>query len=79
MEEINYKGLYVQATYGQHIHVVSFLFKPADASFKERLNYLTNVFETNYYEQIKQFKKTSDTNLFNQDEILTIIKEVLDV
>jgi len=79
MEEINYKGLYVQATYGERIHLVCFLFKPADASFKERLNYLTNLFETNYYEQIEKFKKTSDTNLFNQDEILTIIKEVLDI
>ena len=79
MEEINYKGLYVQATYGKYVHLVSFLFKPADASFKERLNYLTNLFETNYHEQIEQFRKTSDTNLFNQVEILTIIKEVLDI
>ncbi|MBA7653639.1 hypothetical protein ES703_61496 [subsurface metagenome] len=79
MEEINYKGLYVQATYGKYIHLVCFLFKPADASFKERLNYLTNLLESNYIKQIEMFKKTGDTNLFNQEEILTIIKEVLDI
>ena len=79
MEEINYKGLYVQATYGEQIHLVCFLFKPADVSFKERLNYLTSLFETNYDKQIEKFKETGDTNLFNQNEILKIIKEILDI
>ncbi|MFX1431951.1 MAG: hypothetical protein ACFFCY_17425, partial [Promethearchaeota archaeon] len=58
MEEINYIGLYVQATYGKYIEMVCFLFKPSDSSFKERLNYLTNLFETLYYDQIMMFKKT---------------------
>ena len=73
MEEINYKGFYVQASYGKDIELVCFLFKPSDASFKERLNYLTNLFETHYQEQIEMFKKTSDANLFNDNEILSLI------
>ncbi len=79
MEEINYKGLYVQASYGKSIEIVCFLFKPSDSSFKERLNYLTNLFETLYEEQIEQFKKTGNTNLFDEDEILPIMKDVLDI
>ncbi|MFX1391325.1 MAG: hypothetical protein ACFE9Z_14765 [Promethearchaeota archaeon] len=79
MEEINYKGLYVQATYGEIIETVCFLFKPADASFKERLKYLTNLFETLYNEQIDLFKQTGNTNLFDTDEILSITKEILDI
>jgi hypothetical protein len=79
MEEINYKGFYVQASYGIDIELVCFLFKPSDASFKERLNYLTNLLETHYQEQIEIFKKTSDANIFNENEILSIIKEILDI
>ena len=79
MEEINYKGLYVQASYGKSIEIVCFLFKPSDSSFKERLNYLTYLFETLYEDQIEQFKKTGNTNLFDEDEILSIMKDVLDI
>ena len=79
MEEINYKGLYVQAVYGKYIEIVCFLFKPSDSSFKERLNYLTNLFETLYHEQIELFKKTGKTNLFDEVEILSITKEILDI
>jgi hypothetical protein len=79
MEEISYKGLYVQASYGKSVEIVCFLFKPSDSSFKERLNYLTNLFETIYEEQIAEFKKTGNTNLFDQDEILSIMKDILDI
>ncbi|MFX1417773.1 MAG: hypothetical protein ACFE9N_02505 [Promethearchaeota archaeon] len=79
MEEINYKGFYVQASYGKDIELVCFLFKPSDVSFKERLNYLTYLFETLYQEEIEIFRKTSDANLFNEEEILLITKEILDI
>ncbi len=79
MNEISYKGLYVQASYGETIELVCFLFKPADPSFKERLNYLTNLFETYYHDQIEMFKHSGDLNLFDSDEILMIIKEILDI
>jgi hypothetical protein len=79
MEEINYKGLYVQATYGKYVEVVCFLFKPSDSSFKERLNYLASLFEMLYHKQIDQFKKTGNTNLFDEEEILSITKEILDI
>ncbi len=79
MEEINYKGLYVQAAYGNYIEIVCFLFRPADSSFKERLIYLTNLFETLYHEEIELFTKTGSTNLFDEDEILSIMKDILDI
>ncbi|UCC21204.1 MAG: hypothetical protein JSV62_07990 [Promethearchaeota archaeon] len=79
MEEISYKGFYVQASYGRYIELICFLFKPSDPSFKERLNYLTNLFETLYHEEIEIFRKTGDTNLFNEEEILLIMKEILDI
>jgi hypothetical protein len=79
MEEINYKGLYVQAAYGEKIEVVCFLFKPADASFKERLKYFTNLFESLYHKEIDMFKENGNTNLFDEDEILSIIKDILDI
>ncbi|MFW9876638.1 MAG: hypothetical protein ACFFG0_26380 [Candidatus Thorarchaeota archaeon] len=79
MEEINYKGFYVQASYGKDIELVCFLFKPSDPSFKERLNYLTNLFETLYQEELEMFRKTSDATLFKEEEILLITKEILDI
>ncbi|MFX1378423.1 MAG: hypothetical protein ACFFA4_04965 [Promethearchaeota archaeon] len=79
MEEINYKGLYVQASYGKDIEIVCFLFKPPDSSFKERLNYLSNLIEALYQDQIDLFKKTGNVNLFDEDEILSITKEILDI
>ncbi|MFW9970950.1 MAG: hypothetical protein ACFFDF_12200 [Candidatus Odinarchaeota archaeon] len=79
MEEINYKGFYVQAAYGEIIEIVCFLFKPADSSFKERLNYLTSLFETIYHEQIELFKKSGNTNLFDEEEVLSITKQILDI
>lgn len=79
MEEISYKGFYIQASYGKDIELVCFLFKPSDSSFKERLNYLTNLLESHYQEEIQLFKKTSDANLFNDEEILSITKEILDI
>jgi hypothetical protein len=79
MEEINYKGLYVQATYGEKIEIVCFLFRPADASFKERLKYLTILFETHYKKEIEFFKETGNTDLIDEEEILSITKQILDI
>jgi len=39
MNEINYKGFYVHAAYGQYIKLALFLTKPANQSLKERLAY----------------------------------------
>ena len=79
MEEINYKGFYVQAAYGEYTKVVSFLSEPASRSFKERLMYLNKMLERDYYNEILQFQNSGDMDLFNNEDIHSLIKEILDL
>ena len=79
MEEINYKGFYVQAAYGKYTKIVTFLSEPASRSFKERLMYLNKTFERTYYNEILQFQNSGDIDLFNNGEIHSLIKEILDL
>ena len=79
MEEINYKGFYVQAAYGKFTKLACFLSTPADKSLKERLKHLIGLFEERYEEKIEKFKLTGDTNLFDTHEIIYLIKEIIDV
>jgi hypothetical protein len=79
LEEINYKGFYVQAAYGKYTKLACFLSYPADKSLKDRLKYLIETFEENYIELIEKFRITGDTGLFNQKEIIPLIKEILNI
>jgi len=79
MNEINYKGFYVHAAYGQYIKLALFLSKPAEKNLKERLIYLLNQFEEHYHDQILQFNKTGNTAVFDKDRIVELIKEILSV
>jgi len=79
MEEINYKGFYVQAAYGKFTKLACFLSIPADKSLKERLKHLIGLFEDKYEDNIEKFKLSGDTNLFDSDEIIYLIKEIIDV
>jgi hypothetical protein len=79
MNEINYKGFYVHAAYGQNIKLALFLSKPANQSLKERLAYFLNQFEEHYHDQILEFNKTGNTAVFDNYKIIEIIKEILSV
>ncbi len=79
MREISYKEFYVQAAYGINIKVALFLSEPTEKSLVERLNYFTHLFEENYNEQILKFNDTGDKNLFDDNEILPLIKKILDI
>ncbi|MFO7795621.1 MAG: hypothetical protein ACQERB_01950 [Promethearchaeati archaeon] len=79
MKDINYKGLYVQASYGKNIKAALFLSDPADKSLKERLNYLVNYIETHYNNEIQEFRKTGDTSNFDEKKINPLIIEILDM
>ena len=79
MEEISYKGFYVQAAYGKFTKLACFLSTPADISLKERLKHLIGLFEERYEENIAQFKISGNTNLFDSSEIIYLIKEIIDV
>ena len=79
MKEISYKGLYIHATYGQHVKLALFLSKPAHQSLKERLVYFLNHFEEHYHDQIKAFKRTANISVFNTQKIISLIKEILSI
>jgi len=79
MQEINYKGFYIQAAYGKYTKVVCFLAEPADENFRERLNFLINEFEKIYEDKIKLFQKNGDTEFFEKEEIQNFVKSILDI
>ncbi|MEJ2278927.1 MAG: hypothetical protein P8Y70_14445 [Candidatus Lokiarchaeota archaeon] len=79
LQEINYKGFFVLADYSEDIKVALFLTKPADKELKERLSYFAYWFEENYKDEIQQFKRTGETSLFIDKEILPAVKHFLDI
>ena len=79
MEEINYKGFYVQAAHGESVKLVCFLSEPACQSLKERLVYLIKVFENDYSDEILQFQNSGEIDLFNNENIHFFIQQVLDI
>jgi len=79
MNEINYKGFYIHAAYGQFVKLALFLSKPAPQSLKERLAYFLNHFEDHYHDQILHFNKTGNTAVFNKSRIVELVKEIISV
>jgi hypothetical protein len=79
MKEINYKGFFIQATYGTKVKIALFLSDPADQILKERLKYFLKYFEHQYDNQINAFKDIGDTSIFDEKEIIPIIKYILDI
>ena len=79
MEEINYKGFYVQAAYGKSTKLACFLSIRADKSLKERLKHLIGLFEERYKNEIEKFKVSGNTELFDSNEIIYLIKEIIDI
>lgn len=79
MEEINYKGFYVQAAYGKSTKLACFLSVPADKSLKERLKHLIVLFEERYKDKIEKFKLSGNTELFESRDIIYLIKEIIDI
>lgn len=77
LEEINYKGFFVQAAYGDLVKVALFLNESADQILKERIDYFIDHFERNYRQQIEKFNKTGNTSVFNNDEIIRDVKRIL--
>jgi hypothetical protein len=79
MKEINYKGLYIHAAYGEAVKLALFLSQPARQSLKERLVYFLNHFETHYHDQIEAFKKSANVGVFDHQKISTLIREILSI
>lgn len=79
MNEINYKGFYIHAVYGEYVKLALFLSRPASQSLKERLAYFLNHFEEHYHDQILNFKEIGNTAIFDKERIIELIKEILSV
>ncbi len=79
MDEINYKGFYIHAVYGQWIKLAIFLSEPANKGLKERLFYFLQDFEERYRDEIHKFLETSNTSYFDSEKIIPEIKDILDV
>ena len=79
MNEINYKGFYIHAAYGQFVKIALFLSNPAPQSLKERLAYFLNQFEDHYHDQILKFNKTGNTTVFDKSRIVELVKEIIRV
>lgn len=79
MREINYKGFFIQAGYGEKIKVALFLSKSADKILKERLAYFINEFEKKHKEQLKIFQKTGNISYFKQASVDKMAREILEI
>jgi hypothetical protein len=79
LEEIDYKGFFVQATYGEYVKIAIFLSEPADQIFKERLSYFIKKFEKKYGKQIEEFKLTGNVSVFVNKELISLAKEILEI
>jgi len=79
LEEIDYKGFFIQASYGEMVKMALFLSEPGDQILKERLSYFVKQFEEKYRQQIEYFKLTGNVTLFNKKEIVSLAKEILEI
>lgn len=79
LQEINYKGFYIQAGYGTEIKVALFLSEPSDQILKERLEYFIRYFEKRFDEELTQFQETGKVNIIDKGELVEIAQDLLGV
>ncbi len=79
LKEIDYKGFFVQAAYGEFVKMAVFLSEPGDQILKERLSYFIKQFEEKYKEQIEEFKLTGNVSVFTNKEIKFLAQEILEI
>ena len=79
MREINYKGFFIQAGYGEKIKVALFLSEKADQILKERLAYFIKQYEEKYEEQIVNFQKTGEVSQFKELTVTRMVRDILDI
>ena len=79
LKEINYLGFIVNVATGKNTNIALFLSEPTDRSLKERLLYLSKAFEETYSEHLDKFSKTHNLSIFDKNELIGMIKEILSV
>ncbi|TFF99301.1 MAG: hypothetical protein EU541_05235 [Promethearchaeota archaeon] len=80
LNEINYKGFYVQGDGGEKVKAALFLKSSADKILKERLKYLIKKFESEYESEIEKFRSKGDVSFFqNNKDIAEEVRNILKV
>ncbi|MHA1147214.1 MAG: hypothetical protein ACTSR8_03120 [Promethearchaeota archaeon] len=79
LEDINYKGFYIQAAYGERLKVALFLSKHSDQILKERLSFFIKYMEENFKEQIDHFKLTGQVSVFDRKKLTELVIKFLKI
>ena len=79
LKEINYKGFFIHAAYGEKIKMALFLSQPADQILKDFLAYFLEQFEVNFKKEIDLFKQSGDTSAFDKSKITKKVREYLSI
>jgi len=66
LKEINYKGFFIHAAYGEKVKMALFLTQPADQILKDLLAYFLEQFEQSFENEIGSFMKSGKTSVFNE-------------
>jgi len=79
LKEIDYKGFFIHAAYGEKIKLALFLSQPADQVLKEKLDYFLKEFEEKYQKQIDLFMKSGNASNFDNSKIIRMARKILDI
>ena len=80
LKEINYKGFFIQAVYGELIKSALFLSEPADKILQERLAHLIKKLEEKYQNQIENFRLDGNVSFFYENkEIISFVRKTLQI
>jgi bisphosphoglycerate-dependent phosphoglycerate mutase len=79
LKEINYKGFFIHAAYGEKVKMALFLSQPADQILKDYLAYFLEQFEINFKNEIDLFKQSGDTSVFDKAKITKRARNFLSI
>lgn len=79
LKEINYKGFFIHAAYGEKVKMALFLSQPADQILKDLLAYFLEQIEESFKNEIDVFIKSGDTSVFNKAQITKMAKDILNI
>jgi hypothetical protein len=79
LKEINYKGFFIHAAYGEKVKMALFLSQPADQILKDFLAYFLEQFEINFKNEIDLFKQSGDTSVFDKAKITKRARNFLSI
>ena len=79
LKEINYKGFFIHAAYGEKVKMALFLSQPADQILKDLLAYFLEQFVQSFKNEIDSFLKSGNTSVFNESKITKMAKDILNI